>query len=270
MISARKAGSEIVSGEYVLNIDSDDYIGDGYFQRISDMIDDSNADMIAWGYTRINKVNGKSFPVYNAVECGLYEEERLEEIKRSYLYDPTKDEINEGSLLFNLANKAIKRDIYVKNQPKVPDGITEAEDAATNWMVIKDIKSLYVSDMIWYYYRLNPKSITAKVTQITIERQKKLEEFLLQTIDHEGQLLQVRGFSFYRVIFIIDRAIKQGYKDYKDIVKWGEEYNIFNLAKDVKLKNISLGNALRRFFIRKHWWWLLFVYHKARSKANQR
>lgn len=268
LVSARKAGIACASGDYILNIDGDDHIGEAYLEEVSKIADRTGADMIAWGYTRTENDGTKITTAHNIVPVGLYEGPELEKIKRSYLYDPEQDEINMGCLLYNLADKAIKKDLYEDPQLMVPDGITEGEDAAANWMILKKIRSLYVSDLDSYYYRLNSGSITGSIKVKTIEKQKELESFLLDNVDDEWQLKQIRGFSFYRIIFILDRAVKSGYSDYLKLMKAGRKERIYDQFFKADIKNISKGNALRRFLIKLGMWNVLFLYHKMRSKRN--
>ncbi|MCR5250363.1 MAG: glycosyltransferase [Lachnospiraceae bacterium] len=267
LVSVRKTAAALVSGDYVLSVDGDDWIGEDYLQTVAEKIDETGADMIAWGYTRTETDGTKRMSLLNRAECGIYEGERLDAIRRSYLFDPEQDEINMGSLLYNLADKAIKREFYAASQPQVPDGVTEGEDAAANWLILKQISSLQVIDMDSYYYRLNSASITGSLKTESIKRQKLLEDFLLKHADNEWQLKQIRGFAFYRVIFVLDRAVKSGYKNYKALMKAGEEEGIYGQCVKAEIKNISKGNALRMFLIKKRMWGPLFLYHKMRSGA---
>ena len=270
LVSARKAAARIVRGEYVLGVDGDDSIGEKYLEDISQMIDQTGADMIAWGFTRTESNGKKLESSLNEAHVGLYKDEELEKIRKTYLYDPGRDEINLGCLLFNLADKAIKKNIYVTNQLMVPDEVVEGEDAVANWLIIKHISSLYVSDLDRYYYRLNPASIMANITNVVIERQKALEDFLLQHIDDPSQIKQVQGFSFYRIFFLLDRAIMSGHKNYIKLMKEGQKAKIYDQCMVAEIKNISFGNSLRRFLIKMNWWNLLFIYHKMRRKANEK
>lgn len=267
--SARKAAVHLINGNYVLNVDGDDFIGEDYLQVISDKIDVSDADMIAWGYTRCQKNGEKLFSLFNRTPNGLYIDQELDLIRKSYLYDPETDEINEGSLLYNLANKAIKNDIYKLAQLQVPDGMVEAEDASTVWLMLKSIKSLFVFDLDKYFYRLNSGSVTAKVNETTIKQQKQLEDFLIEHTDNKWQLKQVRGFLFYRVIFILDRAVKEGYRNCTKLMKIGEKVGIYDQCVMAEIRNISKGNALRRYLIKKRCWILLYIYHRLRSSSKK-
>jgi len=265
--SARKAAATTVKGDYILNIDGDDFIGEGYLKRISDTIDQYKVDMVAWGYTRVDHDGNTIGSVYNKAESGLYTDDKLQCIRDAYLFDPDEIEINYGSLLYNLHDKAIKRDLYMEQQAIVVDDILEGEDASTIWLILQKVNSLYVSDIHDYYYRLNPNSVTATVNNITIERQKSLEKFLIRNVVNEWQLKQIRGFSFCRIIFIVDRAIKKGLHEFVLLMKKGEMEGIFDQCVEAEIKGISKGNALRMYLIRKHYWRLLYFYHKLRSKS---
>ena len=269
LVSARKAAAKYVRGDYILSVDGDDFIGEEYIREISDMIDQSNADMVAWGYTRTDCYGKPIFTELNQATCGMYEGYDLEILRKKYLYDPDTSEINTGSLIYNIWNKAVRKNIYAAAQEEVTEEITEGEDVAVNWLILKQVQSVYVSNLDRYYYRMNAGSIMATVNMQMIKRQKNLEDFLLYNVENERQKRQVQGFSFYRVVFILDRAVKSGFSNYLRIMKEGKREGIYDQCMRVEIKNISKGNALRRFLIKNRCWLLLFLYHKARSKANQ-
>ena len=72
MISARKAGVEKANGEYILNIDGDDYIGKELLQNINNAIEITCPDLVAFGYTRVHNNGTHIDTIVNGMSPGLY------------------------------------------------------------------------------------------------------------------------------------------------------------------------------------------------------
>lgn len=53
--AARNIGLENAKGEYILFVDSDDYVTDDYFERISYYINDNNPDLLLFGAKYLNR-----------------------------------------------------------------------------------------------------------------------------------------------------------------------------------------------------------------------
>lgn len=131
LVSARKAGAELAQGEYVLNVDSDDWIEAGYLTRIDSAIADSrDADVIAWGYTSAG--DGERKEIRHKLSEGLYTESDLEKVREIYLYDRYEKGTVCDSVVITIT-KAVKRELYRKCQLSVDARITKGEDAMAGW-----------------------------------------------------------------------------------------------------------------------------------------
>lgn len=178
LTSTRKYGCEKATGEYILNVDSDDFVENCYLSKIyEELKNGSFPDMLAIGYTKVDET-GFSFskPTLNDLKPGNYKKHDVETIRSKYLFDKDKKGINSGCLIFSVCAKIVKRIIYVRNQKKVPNEIKFGEDLILTYHLVNDIDSLSVSNYSGYYYRT---SQTSMMTNITIDSFSKFE----QTID---------------------------------------------------------------------------------------
>ncbi len=153
IVSARQAGVEVATGEYIVCIDGDDWIAPQYLQKMKEVIDLKNPDVICCGY--YNAFEGSNIEVPSAVRQGYYSHNDLErEIFPSLI-------AGKGGKGFppSLWAKAFRRTIY-QQQQLVNVKVVMGEDSACVYPIIFHAQDMYVLQDCLYYYRQNPTSIT--------------------------------------------------------------------------------------------------------------
>lgn len=148
--SARNAALDIVSGEYIMFVDSDDWISENSLEQLNEYIN-MDYDIINFKFSfveekteNIIEFNGRT---ENSYECDLL----------SYI-----DKLFSGELDFFIWNKLYKRDLF--DGVRFPEG-RNYEDLATIYKLYFKAKSIIVTDYTLYYYWLgNSNSITSNST----------------------------------------------------------------------------------------------------------
>lgn len=83
-ISARKAGTDVATGEYILFVDSDDWIDVDEIERLVEILRQNNyPDMLAFGL--IEEYERDSIYRKNGADAGIYLEKKLWELKHKIL-----------------------------------------------------------------------------------------------------------------------------------------------------------------------------------------
>lgn len=156
--SCRKAAANIARGDYIVCIDSDDFVDNEYFMYISKVIAEYGVDIISFGIkTYMNNMVIRSF---DFVPQGLYVGEDYERVKSNFIFDKNKRGFNFGTLNYSLCRKVIKKEIYAMAQMSVNDIIVMGEDMLCFAHVLHNSKTLYVSDKCFYNYIIHGDSIT--------------------------------------------------------------------------------------------------------------
>lgn len=144
--SSRKAGAKIAKGEYVICVDGDDYVEQGYFSCVARSLDEFNPDMVVLSHYSLEdnkKILRKDFVVQ-----GLLQDKEYEEVRDKFIYDPTDKNIsNPGIISYSLWCKVVRREIYVKAQEQVDDKIVIGEDMLFSHDRIVLISTHIVSDI---------------------------------------------------------------------------------------------------------------------------
>lgn len=136
--TARNAGLDIASGEYVLFVDSDDYVSPGYFSSIDCICKETPADLIQFSY---RNDNGKQ--IYGASYSPVYEK------TRKMLMPKITDAICRKTINGPVA-KLYKREIIEQHHLRFPVGVSVGEDRVFNIVYTFYIQSYAVTEKTVY------------------------------------------------------------------------------------------------------------------------
>ncbi len=154
LVSARKAGLEASTGEYVGYVDGDDWIEPDFYERLYNARSASGADMVCAGYSR---------DLFDKAECfcdahppGVYEGdslERLQSLMMSY------GEFYRPGITTYVWNKLFRREVLYGPQMSVDNRITIGEDGAVTYPALMKCKRVCVLGNCSYHYRQREDSM---------------------------------------------------------------------------------------------------------------
>lgn len=159
--SARNSGLDIASGDYIMFVDSDDWLSEVSLEQLNEYID-MDYDIINFKFSFV-KENSKELietnnNIKDSYECDLI----------TYI-----DKLFSGELNFFIWNKLYKKNLF--DEVRFPEG-RNYEDLATIYKLYFNAKSIIVTDYTLYYYWLgNSNSITSNSTV------KNMRDYLLST-----------------------------------------------------------------------------------------
>lgn len=150
LVSARKAGLEASTGEYIGYVDGDDWVEPEMYE---DMIDNAvrhGADVVASGHKE--ELEGLVVEVLqNTVACGLYSGARLvSDIYAKMLYS---GKFSQFGIFSYVWNKLFRRTVLFDNQMRVDERIFIGEDAACVYPCLLASNVVCVTDSAHYHYR---------------------------------------------------------------------------------------------------------------------
>ena len=155
--SARNAGIKIATGNYILNVDSDDWLENNTCEILLKTAIKTDADIVI----------GNIFLEYKN------KKEKWEDLKNNEIYNNLDylyaffSENGKGSVW----NKLIKRELYIDNKIYHPEGISLGEDTCTLLrLALKSKKIVKINNYI-YHYRQNEFSMM-------YSKNKKIYEYL--------------------------------------------------------------------------------------------
>lgn len=154
LVSARKAGVNVATGEYVASQDADDWFARNMFEKVLAVIDQYSPDLIH--FDSIQVIDGVETETHSNLREGIYnEEDIIKEIFPILIED-------ENSRMFknSITSNVIKRELYKQSQLEVDDRIKIGEDLVCVKPIIFRSKSMYIFSDCFGYYRINTDSMT--------------------------------------------------------------------------------------------------------------
>lgn len=148
LVSARKYGMEHASGEYLLNVDGDDYIKPDMIGKMYKRLIENNADVVQCGF---ECDDGKLYR-YDDCKMELNNTERAILVEEWLAEKPRFD-----SQIFTKLGKA---DIMIKAYLKVPNKCSYGEDCVFYSELLKSIHSISIMKDVFYCYRIRKGSVS--------------------------------------------------------------------------------------------------------------
>ena len=164
LVSARKAGISIATGEYATYVDGDDYLELGYIDWLVREL--SGSDLVIAGHSRT--LFSKTSYIINNITNGMYEKEELRDL---YSRIMSCDEFYKPGISTYVWNKLFRKDLLLKHQMNVPNEISIGEDAAVVYPLLLDCKKIVITDNCDYHYRQREDSMLKKTKSFAEEKQ---------------------------------------------------------------------------------------------------
>lgn len=148
VVSARKAGIEQASGEYLCFVDSDDYVARNMIERMTENI--GEADLISFDIYR-QYANEKLTEFCSFYDGKIYQGTDYEQLAATMIYDPDSCRIHR--LIAGIVGKLFRRSLVEKLVHGLNADIRYAEDALFLYEYILKCKSVKIVHETPYYYR---------------------------------------------------------------------------------------------------------------------
>lgn len=266
LVSARKAGAEVAVGEYVICIDGDDWIEEGYFERLNDIILQFVPDMLVFGY--LKNTNGRKEKQSFTMPVGFFKSDGREQLIQKYLFDESGRRLNDGTIPYSLWSKAIRRELYIKAQLQVPDAITIGEDALCTAYILNDIKSVFAEDRCFYNYRILPESISHTFsTRIFDKFLLVADEFMKIPYIDRNKIYGYCMNSLYKRLSAFSQSAS--YREFHTYLTNDEAYKRFwSFASKFNDQNLNLKNKFKCFLVKRRLYALIYLLHARRKGDN--
>lgn len=260
LVSARQAGTAVCTGDYVVNVDSDDYISYDLLAGFVSIIEKYGPDVIIFDCIKVT--NAQQAVMKNTLPKGLYAGEAMRQIRDALILDSN----NQVAVLYNIWGKVVRRDQYIKYQKAVPKDISRGEDLAVTGPLLAVCDSAYISDANGYYYRNNPKSIMNTFRMDEVLQMKRLAKFLSE---HMGCTYQSRIDNYVLLHYydFLDRAIRSGsYKKYREVIRETLDEDLLAQLQRAKCTSPSFKEKIVFFLMQHRWFTVLWLLRRIKNE----
>jgi glycosyltransferase involved in cell wall biosynthesis len=183
LVAARDTGVTTASGQYIIFVDSDDWIEQNQLEELSDCISKyDEPDVLLFGLYLSH--NGKSSKVPLQVHAGLYKNDKLHELQTQMLQFSALN--HQRIVAPNVYTKVYKREVINVFSHKIPLDITIGEDVPRSYPCLLKAKSLFVLDKHLYHYRMNQGSMSMKYSPKYLQHTLWIYPFILEQANQMG------------------------------------------------------------------------------------
>ena len=216
--SARNLGLEQAEGEYILFVDSDDYVAENYFSVISDALDNNVVDLLMFGYCNFGSISAEwdTGEFNENTEVGIAI--RVSSAMQQYLFS-------------SLCSKAFKRHIIEQYNMCFANDLAIGEDQAFIFTYAMHIRSIgSIEDHLYNVDVSDGNSLSRKARPYLTE-----------------QLMEVsrRMYAAYQAVPHAPEAAKH----YEAALSWMTYRSVYSSCKE--LLKFDLSAKQRRQEIRK-------------------
>ena len=265
LVSARKAGLDVASGEYAVCLDGDDFLSKKYLSTINEIVSKYYPDVICFGFIKYYLGKTKEFPIHN-FRYGHYDRTAIEkELLNKFICSKEGYRIRQG-----IWSKTYKMDIYRKYQLKVNSDIKMGEDGACIYPLICNCNSLYIMPDCLYYYRQVNTSMTRHKKALSWDNHNKVYDCYKDGM-HENyeivkkQLYRLRTHSLFTICVSQFYEEGRGYKEsVKNIIQHFEENPDYNEAIDNADFN-KLNLNFEKYVLRHKLYSIMYIYSKLKK-----
>ncbi len=258
LVSARKAGAIVASGDYICCVDADDEIALDYIVNMAEVGKQYSPELICYGLSWVSEKERKDRLLNN--RAGYYSRQDIEgEIFPELIQTADADYFSP-----NLCGKAIKTELYRKQQLSVDDRLKIGEDGACTIPCVYHAQSMYIFPECKYFYWDNASSMTKNRKAFDWNGPRLIEEHLrrnvnISELDFEAQLYRKTVHELFTVVksqFNRDASYKEIVADIKEHL----QDPIYAGAIE-KAEFRSLSGKMAHYALKKETLWLIKIFN---------
>lgn len=183
LVKSRKVGFEASIGEWILFVDSDDWIASNMLESMTRAAEHNSVDVVTSGAIVVGEFS--QFEKFDALQEGLYVGGKLECLK-NHLFET--DDFFSFEMLPYLCNKLWRRTALRESLFAADEVVTVGEDVTIGFPAILSARSVYVMQEAFYYYRQGEQSMLrgSRDEEREYANAKRMCQFLHRRFDELG------------------------------------------------------------------------------------
>ena len=247
--NARLTGVSKSTGEYIIFVDSDDWIENNTLDIIFQYINKYKPDIIKYKYS----INNNSTNQSDNSDVKLYSQDK-EELYQEFI---------NNAKLNSLCDEAIKKELLI-NIKENKNNLIQGEDALLNYELYSKANSILVIPNILYHYNYSQNStsktenvdnIKKCIDSILVLYDNKTEYIKKWKLDNNSNIIKIINDFLDFMLSLVYRLVKNkslNDDELGEILNKLFENNIYNkLIIQIKNGEIKNKSFLREFFVKK-------------------
>lgn len=226
LVSARKTGLSIATGEYIGYVDSDDWIDPNMYEVLYTYAARYKVDLVTSGYFMEGDYVTEH---YDTLQDGLYQDERMNYLREHTIYNLHK---RETGLRASLCPKLFSYKILEKAQMQIPDEVSISEDKMCLITYILECQSVYILKEAFYHYIIHQESMVHKNNPEFLVCINELYKYLLELYKHNNFSAEMRKQTEIYMIELLVRGINTSLGFQNRNLLWTDPYWINHIPQD--------------------------------------
>lgn len=201
--AARNRGLELVTGDYFMFVDADDFLSPEACAKLAESAKSSRADLVVFGYMKM--IHGRSIREDTGIRDGIYEGKSLQNFALDFLYKP-----QEPRMKNYLCIRMIRTEIVRSNGLTFDSALKRGED----FLFLASLhffcqKLCALTSVPLYTYCDTPGSITNTYLDTMWDMALHTYTVLLNTLDISDQRIRQRlgGMLFFRAFLSLNNVL---------------------------------------------------------------
>ena len=183
---ARNYGMDRAKGNYILFIDSDDWVDEKLLISLHNHLNKSNVDILKFGFQKMQEENYKN-TFFSYFNIGVYDRRQIEETILPYTIGPKRLFCYEQNACKSVWSHVYSLNFLRENNIRfVSEREILNEDYLFNLHTLLYAKSLEVTHYILYYYDYREGSLSKKYITNEFERKLKLHREYKLLLERNG------------------------------------------------------------------------------------
>lgn len=247
LVSTRKYALDKARGEYVLNVDSDDWVEYGIFEALFEIIKKEEFDIVSFDFFQGNEA--KRMGLDQGYNEGAYCDATLEQLRNTMLFDEKKRRL--WSVYPNIWCKLMKRRFVERFQYDVPDCISFGEDSAVIYPAFLEASKVYICREKLYNYRDNNNSMVRSFNNSLYDRQRELFKFLRDSKVNSTIQRQLDYYCFLMMNRLIVNELRNPNPDLSRKIKIWSESEVFKESiRNIDGKSLPFKHRFIHFLVK--------------------
>jgi glycosyltransferase involved in cell wall biosynthesis len=263
LVSARKAGVDACTGQYIQFVDGDDWIEAEMIEILVREAAESQADMVMCNYYEVREhvVRHKLL-----IQDGIYEGERLRsQVNVCSLFGGRCNPHFEFGIEPVVWNKLFKKDLLRCFEKRIPEEISYGEDVACTMPLLLSCSSVAVIDQCLYYYRIHEKSMSKAYNSRQTMGTIKLIAYLKDAFGKNDDL--IRQLSYYHVSITMANFCNEcrggmnrtAIARYRKLKKYLVDTDLKQSLRGIELKRFSTPNRILLLLLKSNMSFIMYL-----------
>lgn len=239
LLLTRRFGLKKAQGEYIIFVDSDDYISTDLLKEVTNVLKKDSYDIVIYNFYRFIDKSNKFEIIKISYEDGtIFDDKNKYELYNEFILN---------HIFTNMWIKAIRKEIIDIETDYERWNVSKCEDVVQTFPLLDKAKRIIFIDKKLYYYRKNINSMTM---------QTKVSDYkdYLVCMDRTFQYIDIWKIELKIKEFFIEKQLSHFYSYLRNIEKKSKEIQdnqLLNITIDKLMKDIRFQKMLNLVKIKK-------------------